>query len=321
MAPPLPLANVASTLALSFTTGRAAPASEPPPVQQPTSVPTPPRLPPVPGETEADATAPAPGPSETTTKTATGPSTTEADTTPATGPSETEGATPVAPFEPGPDDAPYGPAELEDPLAEDERRPVPPPRLMRPNQRKFMFGLFVGGSKALRGYSFYGGSEFKAEASIGGHDQRFRKGGFAVVQVNKGFPFTSFTLAPRLSLNRQIIPDYAFYFTTNLSLGYRLSTYSYGDYYGGYDGYGYDYDSGGRYLMHSAVLGVSWGASAIIAERLLLSFRPLDLELVVPAPSIVQINWSVMGGLGVLWGRTTSEKTRAARPTSRRRGG
>jgi hypothetical protein len=317
MAPPLPLANVAGTLALSFTTGRAAPASEPPPVQTPTSVPTPPRLPPVPDETPST---PATVPSET-----------EAGTTPTSDPS-TVGAeatpAPVEPVEPAPNVAPIGPVERENPLAEDETpraRPVPAPRLLRPNHRRYAFNLFVGGSRAVRGYSPYGGSEFKAEAAIGGHDQRFRLGGFAVVQVNAGFPFTSFTFAPRLSLNRQIVPGYAFYFTTNVTLGYRLSVAPSGYGYEGdidsdssYD-YSYDYDSG-PYLMHSGMLGVSWGASAIIAERLLLSFRPLDLELVAPAPTLVQINWSVMGGVGILWGRTKNEKTRASGPSRRRRG-
>jgi len=323
MAPPLPLASVAGTLALSFTTGRAAPASEPPPVQTPTSVPTPPRLPPVSGET--------------TSTPATEPSETAAGTTLATdtSPPEVEPVTTVAPLEPAAEIGPREAVEHENPLAEDEasrarRVPVPQPRLLRPNHRRYAFNLFVGGSRAIRGYSPYGGSDFKAEASIGGHDPRFRVGGFAVVQVNAGFPFNSFTFAPRLSLNRQIVPGYAFYFTTNVTLGYRLSVASAG-YGSGYvyegdgegDGYGsyepYDYDSG-PYMLHSGVLGVSWGATAIIAERLLLSFRPLDLELVAPALTLVQINWSVMGGVGVLWGRTKNEKTGASVSLRRRRG-
>lgn len=291
MAPPIALSNVAGSLALSFTAGRAAPASEPPPIQTPTSVPAPPTAPPTSGET--------PEPPTTAT------------TTPEPAPTTTTPA-PTPPPEPAPTtESPFiGPVE---PAAEEEVEVPTPvvtaPRLFRPNTRKLMFSLFVGGSKALRGGYSYFGSEFKAEGAFGGFDDRFRVGGFAVVQVNAGFPLNSFTFAPRLALNRQIVPGYAFYFNTNVTLGYRLTTYN-SQYFGGYyyDGYGYDYDEPSNIAYHSAVLGVSWGASAIIAERLQLSFRPLDLELVAPAPGLVQINWAAMGGIGVLLGKTTHEK-------------
>ncbi|MCX4244172.1 hypothetical protein [Paraliomyxa miuraensis] len=324
MAPPLPLANVAGTLALSFTAGRAAPASEPP-IQRPT-VPAPPSQPTTqpPGEPEAgEPTTPEPPSDAATPEPPSDTATAEPPSDDAT-PEFTETTPP-----PGPTvSAPIGRAALEDPFEPTSYDPpVASPRLLRPNGRQFMFNLFVGGSRALRGYSYYGGSEFKAEAEVGGFDQRFRVGGFGVLQVNSSFPFNTFTFAPRLSLNRQIIPNFAFYFTTNLTLGYRLwaSVFEYSG--PSYDagGYGYyDYDQGNdtsRYFYHSAVLGVSWGASAIIAERLLLSFRPLDLELVIPAPMFIQTNWSVMGGVGILWGSSSSEKRRTSRRSSRRRRG
>jgi hypothetical protein len=57
-------------------------------------------------------------------------------------------------------------------------------------------------------------------------------------------------------------------------------------------------------------MGVSWGVTAIVAERLLLSFRPLVLELLVPSPSLVQVNWTAMGGMGVLLGRSRNDDER-----------
>jgi hypothetical protein len=43
----------------------------------------------------------------------------------------------------------------------------------------------------------------------------------------------------------------------------------------------------------------------------MLSFRPLDLELMVPSvPTLIQVNWSVMGGLGVLLGRSKDDDER-----------
>jgi hypothetical protein len=296
MAPPLPLANMAGTLALSFTAGRAAPATTSPTVQEPTSVPTPPRLPPLPGETE-------PTEPETTTPETTTPETPESDATVTTEPATPE-PEPLEPVEPV---TPFDGREVSE-RNEDYEQPVPPAaRLLRSNHRRLMFNLFVGGSKPLRGEYSYFGPDFKTEAAIGGHDPNFRVGGFAVVQMSKGIPFTAFTLAPRVSFNRQIVPNYAFYFTTNVTVGYRASTYQDSGYI--YDGYGVSTSVRDRTTLHSAVMGVSWGASVIVAERLLLSFRPLDLEMVVPAPDpIVQLNWSVMGGLGVLWGRTGDDE-------------
>jgi hypothetical protein len=281
MAPPLPLAHVAGSLALGFTTGRAAPPSEPQPEPEPSSVPAPPSLPPLPGETTTASeptTAPAVPDGGVTTEPAT---------------PEPELLGPVAPFEdPGLEEAD------EDDADEDTRAEVAA-HLLRPNTKKLMFSLFVGGSRALRGgYTPFGTSDFKAELAIGGHDRRFRVGGFAVLQVTSGFPFNTLTLAPRLSINRQLVPDYAFYFTTNVLLGYRATSYG---------AYGFITGLFGAY--HSGVLGVSCGVSAIVAERLLLSFRPLELELVAPATGpLVQINWSAMGGLGVLWGESRNRR-------------
>jgi hypothetical protein len=269
MAPPLPLASVAGSLALSFTAARAAPTTTAAEETASPSVPTPPRLPPVPGETTEPAT--------------TEPATTE--------PATTEPAT-AAPLTVQPVARPTVDVDEDD--LPGPPKPTPE-RLLRPNTKSLMFSLFVGGSRALRGgYSYFGTTDFKSELAIGGHDRRFRKGGFAVLQITSGFPFSTFTLAPRLSLNRQIVPDHAIYFTTNLTLGYRATSYG---------GYGVILGPILGGAIHSAVMGVSWGASTIIGERLLLSFRPLELELVVPAPALVQINWAAMGGLGIVWGK------------------
>lgn len=284
MAPPLPLSTVAGTLALSFTAGRAAPTSAP--VQDPVSVPSPPSLPPLPGETQPTPEEPEP----TTDVVAVDPTAPVPD---APEPEPTVAPPPIQAQE-RERERPEGSSGADD--AEDER-------LLRSNRRPLMFTLFAGSARAIRGgYSFL--NDFKLEGAIGGFGSRFRTGGFVVVQMTKGLPFTTFTLAPRLSLNRQIVPNHAFYFTTNITVGYRASTYR-DSYTSVYDGYGYGGGGGSdRVTYHSAVMGVSWGASAIIAERLLLSFRPVDLELVAPAASeeLIQLNWSVMAGLGVVWG-------------------
>lgn len=295
MAPPLPLSTVAGTLALSFTAGRAAPTTASAPVQEPTSVPTPPVLPPMPGET-------------VTTEPATAePATPEPGATVTTEPATPEPATPEPAAEVEPL-MPIPPPAIDDiELPDGDDTTADANRLLRPNHRKFMFNLFVGGSRTLRGgegYSFL--NDFNVEGAIGGFGPKFRAGGFAVVQMSKGLPFTTFTLAPRLSLNRQIVPDHAFYFTTNLTVGYRAFTYRDSS-NNVYDGYGNSYGGGRdeRTTYHSAMMGVSWGASAIIAERLVLSFRPVDVEMVIHTDDQddrIQLNWCVMGGVGVVWG-------------------
>ncbi len=295
MAPPIPLPHVASTLALSFTAGRAEPApepgvTEPPTVQRAEGSPRPPTLPDVPGATAEPEPSAEP---ESTTPSEDG------EAVPPDPSSESLGATPPpveepspvlsTPFEPSaPTVAPF---DDERPLSSSPTGPTKP-TLFRETDKKYFFNLFVGGSRNFRGYYNYtGGMDFKSEVAIGGGTPGMRIGGAAVIQVSSGFPLNTFTIAPRLQLNRQIVPDYAFYFTTTLSLGYRASMYSS---YGIFQGLGNVY-------QHSGVGAVGWGVSAIVADRLLLSFRPLNLEVAVPAPNLVDFNWDVFGGLGVIW--------------------
>ena len=174
--------------------------------------------------------------------------------------------------------------------------PVAPPRthLLRPTEKRFFFQLFVGGAKTLLGgYATpYGGGgmDFKLEGAIGGHGKvRKSLAGAAVVQYRTGVPFSSFTLAPRLQWDKQIVPDHAIYLTTTATLGYRLTSYS---------GYGLAALVEG---YHGGVASVGWGISAIVAERVLLTFRPVNPEIEANGLAGFAINWDVFGGLGVVW--------------------
>lgn len=169
--------------------------------------------------------------------------------------------------------------------------PVVPARthLLRPTEKRYFFSLFVGGGKTLLGYSGYG-MDFKLEGAIGGHGrQRRTLAGAAVVQARVGSFFSSFTLAPRLQWDKQIVPDHAIYLTTTLTAGYRVTTY--GD--AGIIGLLYGY--------HGGMAAVGWGVSAIVADRLLLSFRPVNPELEFNGGTGFSINWDVFGGIGVVW--------------------
>lgn len=170
---------------------------------------------------------------------------------------------------------------------------------LRATDKRFFFSLFVGSSRSLRsGYAAYygGGNDFKIEGAIGGHGKRRPHiAGAAVLQVKTGFPLTSFTLMPRLQIDRPISKEYAIYFTSVFQVGYRFAIIP----GGGGNEYGY---SSGPAVYHSGVAGVGFGASMIVAERLLLSFRPANFEIVVPGyPYFVDVRWDAIGGIGVVW--------------------
>ena len=132
--------------------------------------------------------------------------------------------------------------------------------------------------------------DFKLEGAIGGHGKKRKTlGGAAVIQMRTGVPFSSFTLAPRLQWDKQIIPGHAIYLNTSLTVGYRMTTYS----GAGLAALAYGY--------HGGMASFGWGVSAIVADRLLLSFRPVNPEIEVNGLTGFSINWDVFGGLGVIW--------------------
>lgn len=269
--PLLPLSHMAGSLALSFTgVAQAPPATPatPPPASAPAVVPAPPVLPPE-STPAADPVAPV---------------------APVAAPAQPTTAAP--PMVPSPNEQLRRELDEATPPAAKPARPS----LLRPTDKRFFFTMFVGGSKAfLGGYGspYGGGMDFKIEGALGGHGLKNRSlAGAAVVQVTSGFPFSSFTLAPRLQWDKLLLPDYAIYMTTTLTAGYRVSTY------GGY-GILLGLTQG---ALHGGVVAVGWGASTIVAERLLLSFRPVNVELSGPGAGFpVQINYDVIGGLGVIW--------------------
>ncbi|MCA9693035.1 MAG: hypothetical protein KC636_25790 [Myxococcales bacterium] len=261
MASLIPLSRVASSLALSFT-GQPAPA-------------------PAGDATAAQPVVPAPEEPASMT--------TEAPAMPTEAPATTQ-ATATAPAQPPAvaNQAPvyHAPLERDDPIpgqeaaeaAEADAR-VASRRVLRPTDRRLFFTLFVGPSRPLASYSY--GSDFKLEAALGGHSKRRPTlGGSFVFQAAFGVPtFKRFTFAPRLNIDKQIVPQFPIYFNVGVMAGYRIFLYY-------SDGY------------HQGMVGLSWGASLILAERLLLSFRPLNLDVSFPQ---IAVHWDVMAGLGVVW--------------------
>jgi len=217
------------------------------------------------------------------------------DTTPDTTPAPS--ATPTATPTPPPPSQPVAtPAQTVTWFGAPDPGPseAPKPALTRASDKRFFFSLFVGGSKTIfGGYTnpYSGGMDFKLEGAIGGHGRRRKAlAGAAVFQMRTSGPQSSVTLAPRLQWDKQIVPDHAIYFTTTATFGYRLTV---GESTGGYYGSAWEFGSGG-------VAAVGWGVSAIVADRLLLSFRPVNPEIEFGGNGFA-INWDVFGGLGVVW--------------------
>lgn len=262
MAPPLlPLSSLAGKLTLSFTGAVQVPVTEPPPT-----------LPP-----EGAVVVPAPPPAAP----------------PATTPPPAVDPFPAAPA--------ISSAEMRrevDDAGRSSRTPAPVvrPSLLRATEKRHFFSLFVGGSRSLRGgYAYFPGTDFKLEAAIGGHGRNYpRLAGAAVLQVRSGYPLTSFTFAPRLQWDVPILPEYAIYLTTTLTAGYRFSSYA----GGGIDDYG---DPGSNIVAHGGVAAVGFGASTIVGERLLLSFRPVNLEVEGSTLGTIGVHWDILGGIGVIW--------------------
>jgi hypothetical protein len=300
MAPPVPLLpEIAGTLALSFT---GAPAETPPPTPPTPSV----QRPAVPAAPADSAPAPAPPPTEggvprpPTLPDLPGAST-DAGEPPATPvtvqPPQPEPTAPtpdvVAEF---PD--PAAPAVDDEPFEMPERnvdpKKQPSTGLLAPSDKRFFFDLFAGGTKALRGgysYGYFSSTDFKIEGAIGGHSKaRPTLGGAAVLQTSFGL-LKTITVGPRVQWDKPLVPTHALFSQVTLSLAYRAAVLGY---YGFIDGF-----ANGTY--HSALFGVGWGVRAIVADRLSLTFRPVNVSLAGPAPGIVQIDWDVFGGIGVVW--------------------
>lgn len=197
-----------------------------------------------------------------------------------------------------PDESPPGDPPTPAPSAPREPAAAPPPpagpALLRPTDRNHFFTLLVGGSRFLRGGSPETSNvDFKIDAAFGAHGKRRKTvGGALVAQLRSSYPFNGFTIGPRLQWDVPIVPTHAIFFHANITAGYRVLFTRKGD---AIDDPGFE-----RTVRHAGVGALGFGVSTIVGERLLLIFRPANLEL-EGSPFGLTINWDVLGGLGVVW--------------------
>ncbi|MCA9690559.1 MAG: hypothetical protein KC636_13180 [Myxococcales bacterium] len=174
-------------------------------------------------------------------------------------------------------------AELEAPARAEAARSTPARQPLRITDRRLFFRLFAGRSQGLFPYL---NDAMKIEASIGGHGKRRRSlAGAFVLQVDAITQLPAMmTFAARLQWDKPLSDRYAIDSSTTFTLGPRLFFPS------------SDYPSG---VYPAGMFAIGWGASMIVAERMLISLRPLDLDLTFPYP--FYLSWSFMAGLGVVW--------------------
>ena len=164
-------------------------------------------------------------------------------------------------------------------------------RLLRPTDHRRFFSLSAGGATSSSPIaSYYGGSgmDFQAELAVGSHSKRRPTlGGAFIFQYRKGFA-TEVTLGGRVQWDKPLSKAFALYSATDISLGLNIPL--------GYGGYFYP-------SVPNAIVSLGWGLKAVLANRLLLFFKPVGPGLVAPAYSqiFIKFRWEVGGGIGIVW--------------------
>ena len=90
-----------------------------------------------------------------------------------------------------------------------------------------------------------------------------------------------------------VVAKFRSYVSNGFTLGGNLLTYG--------SGVGY-YSYGGIGLIGFGLdMAYNLGAKIVVKDRLILSFRPVNLDVTYLFPAAYRVRWSVMGGLGFSW--------------------
>lgn len=274
----IPLTDLAGALAVSFVSG--------PPVQRPTTPPELPDAPPPVTSTEDPMPPSEPSP----------PLLPPDETTPIAEPPTTAPITanPFVESRP-PRRAPPAPEATDDEAAPFVGGTAGVPakeRLLRPTDKRRFFSLTAGGATSSSIYGQYyggGGLDFQAEMAVGSHGiRRPHLGGAFVLQYRKGF-FTEITFAGRVQWDKPLSKAFAIYSASDLTLGLNVPL--------GYGGYLSP-------SIPNALISLGWGLKAVLADRLLLIFKPVGPGLVLPSFTsqiFVSFRWELGGGIGIVW--------------------
>lgn len=157
--------------------------------------------------------------------------------------------------------------------------------------------VHVGSSRPLRTIEYddpVGGGSPLIEEAIGVHTGG-DSSGFAVelvLQQSVGLDASTFVFAPRFGADIALSEWFGVYLSPSLALGYRMIKP------GGLNQLGPD-DS---QLGHQATIQFALGTKIIVVDRLVLSFRPIGIDLAIPSrrysDNLLAVRWQLVGGLG-----------------------
>lgn len=289
----------------------------PPPVffEPPPQPPAPVVAEPRPAEAAAPAPAPAPAQPSSTPAPGPEPAPKAAPSVPATEPVPAAAPAPAAaPIEPVP-----GTGSAPDPApAETERPPgleaapsdAPASGVLRPGTRRGFLTFAVGRSFLLEtdGLSDVPrtspGLMLEEAAGFVVKDRPHARSSLAFVfqQAFQSGPFDAqeFAFAPRVTFDIPLDPNLGVYLSPSILAGYNLSSRGGVLYDPGDDYYGND-DRPRREREHRFDAQFALAAKLLLADRLELAFRPLQLQIVTDF-SEYSLRWNVLAGIGLTLG-------------------
>ncbi len=178
-----------------------------------------------------------------------------------------------------------------------------------PGTHPGFFTVSAGRAYSVRGVPAITASQFptqptpKFEQSLGYHFNGGSDGlaAGAVLQQEFGAAFNSFVIGGRLQIDAPLSANHGVYLTPSFTLGFRiLSDVDRGD---GYS-YSYSYGDGPPFFLASLQFGLA--GKVLLADKLLLTFRPATVHVSAPTPDElggdpdpVILSLDVMAGIGV----------------------
>ncbi|MEM7158974.1 MAG: hypothetical protein AAF799_39415 [Myxococcota bacterium] len=228
----------------------------------------------------------------------------EAPATPETPAPTTEASSPARTYEPDYDLPPKREKFL--PEDEDEPRPSLLPLGTRNRFVTFSVGrsFVIGGDDELPFDSYLPlvSPPLRLEQSIGMYPMgRERSGFFISAVLQEAFmgiegpkaPTREFGFAPRIGGDIPIAGDTALYLSPSFQLGYNLHTVFQTE----YDYYGTTSQPTPE-RTHRMDVQMAMAAKILLANRMMLSFRPIDFQIVTDFETY-SLRWNVVGGVGL----------------------
>jgi len=181
-----------------------------------------------------------------------------------------------------------------------EAKPQEPPHshavLLLPakTKRRYM-ELNAGSVYTLGGLTGpFGGQGFQLEQVFGRYVGKSKTDGLGIgfTVIERFSTYSDYTIGARFQWDKPLSKDLGIYVSNGFTLGFNLMTYGTG---------GYGYYGGLGVLGFGLDMAYNLGAKIVVKDRLILSFRPVNLDVNYIIPAFYRVRWSVMAGIGFSW--------------------